>query len=194
MPRQRDVEAQRELLSGAVWQVLAADGLPGLTVRAVAERAGCTTGLVMHAFPTKQALLLRARDLLHQRTAERADATEASGSPPLVVLREVLGHAATLTPEAADEARVWVGFLAAALADPELAERHRAHNRAFIARVTRLVGDCRPRWAHPRRERAAKRLIALVEGLNALTAADPEAYPPAVHREAIATALSEFES
>ncbi|MGW4485703.1 TetR/AcrR family transcriptional regulator [Amycolatopsis sp. NPDC004368] len=193
MPRQRDVEAQRELLSGAVWQVLAAEGLPGLTVRAVADRAGCTTGLVMHAFPTKQALLLQARDLLHQRTAERADAAEASGAAPATVLRDVLCHAATLTPEAADEARVWVGFLAAALADPALAERHRSHNRAFITRVTRLVGACRPRWSHPRRERTAKRLIALVEGLNALTAADPLAYPPAVHRDAIAVALAELE-
>ncbi|MEV0071289.1 MULTISPECIES: TetR/AcrR family transcriptional regulator [unclassified Amycolatopsis] len=194
MPRQRDVDAQRELLSGAVWQVLAVDGLPGLTVRAVAERAGCTTGLVMHAFPTKRALLLHARDQLHQRTAERADATEAVGGPPTAVLRDVLCHAATLTEEAADEARVWVGFLAAALADPELADRHRAHNRSFVIRVTRLVGACHPRWAHPRRERTAKRLIALVEGLNALTAADPATYPPAVHRDAIAAALRELEN
>ncbi|QRP47569.1 TetR/AcrR family transcriptional regulator [Amycolatopsis sp. FDAARGOS 1241] len=193
MPRPRDVDAQRALLSGAVWQVLAADGLPALTVRAVAERAGCTTGLVMHAFPTKRALLLHARDLLHERTAERADAAESTGGPPAAVLRDVLCHAATLTPEAADEARVWVGFLAAALADPELAARHRAHNRSFVARLTRLVGACRPRWSHARRERTAKRLVALVEGLNALTAADPDTYPPAAHREAVNAAVRELE-
>jgi AcrR family transcriptional regulator len=190
MPRQRDVAAQRELLSGAVWQVLAESGLPGLTVRAVAARAGCTSGLVMHAFPTKRALLLHARELLHERTAARADALQDAGGEPRTVLRDVLLRAATLTPEAADEARVWVGFLAAALADPELAARHRANNRSFVTRIASLTGAVRPEWTDERCRAAAKRLVALVEGLNALAAADPETYSPSTQREAVAAAVA----
>ncbi|MET8849314.1 TetR/AcrR family transcriptional regulator [Amycolatopsis sp. NPDC004625] len=190
MPKQRDVQAQRDLLSNATWQVLAETGLPGLTLRAVAERAGCTTGLVMHAFPTKKALLLHARDLLYERTAVRADAAEAASADAAGALAAVLGQAVDLPHGHHDESRVWVGFLAAALADDDLAERHRAANRSFLARVHRLVAACCPMWTDERLERTTKSLVALVEGLNVLAAADPETYPADLQREALRAALS----
>lgn len=191
MPRQRDVGAQRELLSNAVWQVLAEDGLPGLTLRAVAERAGCTTGLVLHAFPTKKALLLHARDLLYDRTAVRADAAEAASPDGFSALRAVLGCA---IDGHHDESRVWAGFLAAALADEDLAERHRAANHSFLARVRRLVAAHRPEWTDERLELTTKSLVALVEGLNVLAAADPAGYPATVQQAALAKALQEVVS
>jgi AcrR family transcriptional regulator len=192
MPKQRDVRAQRELLSNATWQVLAEDGLPGLTLRAVAERAGCTTGLVMHTFPTKKALLLHARDLLYERTAVRADAAEAASADAAGALTAVLGQAVDLPHGHHEESRVWVGFLAAALADGDLADRHRAANHSFLARIRRLVAVVRPEWTDDRLERATKGLVALVEGLNVLAAADPEAYPVPVQREVLARALAEI--
>ncbi|HEY3465437.1 MAG TPA: TetR/AcrR family transcriptional regulator [Amycolatopsis sp.] len=192
MPRQRDVGAQRELLSNATWQVLAEDGLPGLTLRAVAERAGCTTGLVMHAFPTKKALLLHARDLLYERTAVRADAAEAASADAFEALDAVLGCAIDLPHGHYEESRVWVGFLAAALADPDLAERHRVANHSFLARVRRLIAACRPEWTDARLELATKSLVALAEGFNVLAAADPVAYPAKVQQEALAKALTEL--
>ena len=187
MARTRDVEAQRGRLSAATWSVLAEQGLPGLTVRAVAERAGCSTGLVMHAFPGKRALLVHARMLLHERTAARADAVTGT---PFEVLRGVLMQAASLTAEKREEARVWAGFLAAALADEELAEAHRAYHRSFVARVRRLLAACRPEWSAAELSRRAKALIALVEGLNALAAVDPRTYPAAAQRTAIDAALT----
>ncbi|MFG1640003.1 TetR/AcrR family transcriptional regulator [Amycolatopsis sp. NPDC049252] len=194
MPRQRDVGAQRELLSNAVWQVLAEAGLPGLTLRAVAERAGCTTGLVLHAFPTKKALLLHARDLLYERTAIRADAAEAAAASPAGALTAVLGCAADLTQGHQEESRVWVGFLAAALADDDLAERHRAANHSFLARVRRLIAACRPEWTDERLDLTTKSLVALVEGLNVLAAADPRAYPARLQEDALAKALQDVVS
>ncbi|NBH03739.1 TetR/AcrR family transcriptional regulator [Amycolatopsis sp. SID8362] len=190
MPKQRDVQAQRDLLSNATWQVLAEHGLPGLTLRAVAERAGCTTGLVMHAFPTKKALLLHARDLLYDRTALRADAAEAASADAFAALQAVLGQAVDLPHGHHDESRVWVGFLAAALADDDLAERHRAANRSFLARVGRLVAACRPEWTEKQVELTTKSLVALVEGLNVLAAADPRGYPARLQQNALAAALA----
>ncbi|ADJ49360.1 TetR family transcriptional regulator [Amycolatopsis mediterranei S699] len=190
MPKQRDVRAQRELLSNATWQVLADNGLPGLTLRAVAERAGCTTGLVMHAFPTKKALLLHARDLLYARTAVRADAAEAACADAPGALAAVLGQAVDLPHGHHEESRVWVGFLAAALADDDLAERHRAANRSFLARIHRLVAACRPEWTDERLELTTKSLVALVEGMNVLAAADPKTYPARLQQAALAEALA----
>jgi len=180
--KQRDVQAQKTLLSGATWQVLAEDGLPGLTLRAVAERAGCTTGLVMHAFPTKKALLLHARDLLYERTAARADAAEAAAGDPAGALRAVLLGVSDLVEGRQEESRVWVGFLAAALADEDLADRHRAANRSFVARVRRLVAACRPEWDADRLELSVRKLVALVEGFNVLASADPATYPAELQR------------
>ncbi|MCS5713791.1 GNAT family acetyltransferase [Herbiconiux sp. CPCC 205716] len=190
MARQRDVDDQRQRLSEATWAVLTERGLPGLTIRAVAERAGCTTGLVMHAFPTKDALLLHARDLLHAATRLRADAAEAAAATPGQALEAVLLNALSLDDRSADEARVWVSYLAAALADPTLAERHRAGNRSFVARVERLLGASRPAWSAERIRTEARTLVAVAEGMNTLGAADPETYPPEVQRRSMTDALS----
>ncbi|PRY10751.1 TetR/AcrR family transcriptional regulator [Kineococcus rhizosphaerae] len=185
MPRTRDVAAQRDLLSTAVWTVLAEDGLPGLTLRAVADRAGCTTGLVLHTFADKRALLRHARELLHARTGARADALERAGSDPLATLRAVLHGALSLTDAGSEEGRVWVGFLAAAVTDPELRAVHVSHNRAFVDRVARLVGRCRPELSAARRTQRAVALVAQVEGLNALASADPQTYSPHRQRTAV---------
>nr|BFF15072.1 hypothetical protein GCM10025699_63750 [Microbacterium flavescens] len=92
MPRTRDTSETRRRLSEAVFTTLAELGPTGLTLRAVAERAGCTTGLVLHTFRDKQALLLHARDVLHERTRIRSDALEAAASGPVEALSAVLGE------------------------------------------------------------------------------------------------------
>src|SRR5689334_12228975 len=187
--RQRDVEGHRARLSAATWSVLAERGLAGLTVRAVAERAGCSTGLVMHTFPDKQALLRHARELLHRRTAEAAAAAEEAAVEPAERLRAVLRQAVALTPAALDEARVWLGFSAAAVADPGLAELHAGHHGVFRERIERLVGQARPDWAGARRSAAATALVAMAEGLAVLAALDPAAYPPAAQGAAVDAAV-----
>jgi AcrR family transcriptional regulator len=192
MSRSRDLPAQRQRLSAATWEVLARDGLTGLTVRAVAERAGCTTGLVMHAFPDKRALLRHARELLHQQTAERADRieAEAEAADPEARLRAVLHQAVLLTEDKRDEARVWLAYTAAAVADEELAQLHRSHNRAFVARIDRLLAEARPQLDARERQDTATALVALVEGLNTLGVLDQSTYGPGRQRRAIDEALA----
>jgi AcrR family transcriptional regulator len=189
MARQRDAQAQQELLSAATWSVLADKGLTGLTVRAVAERAGCTTGLVMHAFPDKRALLRHARDLLHRRTLAQADAAEHSADGSIEKLRAVLHQAATLTPAKQEEARVWTAFIAAALADPQLTALHNGYHQAFFTRVQRLIATGWPELPAQQRQQHAAAAVALVEGLNTLSALDPETYHPDLQRHAIDHAL-----
>ncbi|MFB2599500.1 GNAT family acetyltransferase [Herbiconiux sp. P17] len=182
MSRPRNLADQQQRLSEATWSVLTERGLPGLTIRAVAESAGCTTGLVMHAFPTKEALLLHARDLLHSRTGEQLDAAEAAAGDPEGALRAVMLDAMSLDDVSVDEARVWISYLAAALADPALAERHVTGNRRLIARITRLVQACRPSWPADRARLEALSLISLADGANTLSTLDPETYSPSVQQ------------
>ncbi len=194
MARQRDVQAHRQRLSAATWSVLAEHGLEGLTLRAVAREAGCTTGLVLHTFPDKQALLQHARHLLHERTAQDADTAQGKHAQPWRALRAVLVQGACLDEEKRQVARVWVAFAAAAMHDPALAATHQTFNRAFLHRLRTLVAATRPDFTKHRCAQTAVALVALIEGLNTLAAADPATYPPAMQLAAIEAALAPLRS
>lgn len=122
MPRTRgDHEARRRDVSEAVWQVMAARGFAGLTLRAVATELGATTGLLTHYFPTKRALVEYALELLEQRTLSRPRRNSGRG---LAALRDALLDILPMTPEATDGSRIWVSSWDAALADPGLSAGH----------------------------------------------------------------------
>lgn len=203
MPRLRDDDARRLQLSEAVFATLAELGPGGLTLRAVAERAGCTTGLVLHTFRDKQALLLHARDALHERSRLRAERLEAEAvADPAAAVRAVASASLPTDAEGLAEARVWVGFVAAALGDPVLAERHTAANRSFVARLSRLLEAARgpadgdgdagtgdPDGAADAAARASA-LVAAIEGIATLTAGDPGAWPAERQHAALAVTLT----
>lgn len=165
-----------EQLSAAVWDVLAHQGLEHLTIRAVAAAAGCTTGLVMHRFPNRRALLRHARELLHERTRLRVEALEEAAGSPREALRAVLAQGLATSPAGTLESVVWVGFLAAAVGDEELLEVHRTNSRAWRRRIRRLVAAAAPTWSDEQVSTAALALMGMAEGAAMLASADPEVY------------------
>ncbi|MFC0533045.1 TetR family transcriptional regulator C-terminal domain-containing protein [Phytohabitans kaempferiae] len=192
MSRTADRPAQEAHLSHAVWDVLAHQGIERLTIRAVAAAAGCTTGLVMHRFPHRRALLLHARRLLHERTRTRAERLEAEATSPGEALRAVLGQGLALDDELRAESTVWVGFLAAAVADDELIAQHRANNQAWRQRISRLVAATAPDWSPGRAAAVASALIALVEGAAVLASGDPAGYPPQAQERMLDDTLAAY--
>lgn len=192
MSRTADRPAQGEALSRAVWDVLANQGLERLTVRAVATAAGCTTGLVMHRFPNRQALLRHARELLHETTRARVEALEAAATSPRTALRAVLHQGLATDPAMARESVVWTGFLAAAVTDDELIAIHRRNNRSWRDRIERLVAAAAPEWTGERVATVTLGLIAMAEGAAAFAAADPVAYPAADQERMLDEALAAY--
>jgi AcrR family transcriptional regulator len=190
--RTADRPAQEEALSRAVWDVLATQGLERLTVRAVATAAGCTTGLVMHRFPNRQALLRHARELLHETSRRRVEALEASAASPREALRAVLRQGLAIDKETISGSVVWIGFLAAAFADDNLIEIHRRNNRLWRERLERLVGAAAPGWPAERIAVVALALSAMVEGAAAFAAADPSSYPAAAQERMLDAALESY--
>ncbi|GAA0965149.1 TetR/AcrR family transcriptional regulator [Actinocorallia libanotica] len=161
MPRSKgDHEARRRDVSEAVWQVMAARGFTGLTLRAVAAELGATTGLLTHYFPTKRALVEYALDLLEQRTLSRPRRDPGKG---LAALRDGLLDVLPLTPEAADSSRIWVSSWDAALSDPELST---GYARKYAASRDRLS----------ERVAAAQELGELLPGDPAEIAAGTQAF------------------
>ncbi|WP_436534497.1 TetR/AcrR family transcriptional regulator [Actinoplanes sp. HUAS TT8] len=179
MPRTKgDHEARRRDVSEAVWNVLAGRGFAGLTLRAVAAELGATTGLLTHYFPTKQALVSHALDLLEQRTLARP---RREGGDGLAAVRDALLDVLPLTAEAVDSNRIWVSSWDAALSDPGLsadyARKYAAGRERLGLRIAaaQRLGELPP--GDPASLAAAAH--AFVLGLVVQALFDPAAFPPA---------------
>lgn len=156
---------------------MSARGFAGLTLRAVAAELGATTGLLTYYFPTKQALVEYALDLLEQRTLSRPRRDSGEG---LAALRDALLDILPLTPEATESNRIWVCSWDAALSDPVLSAeyaRKYAQGRARLAeRAARAqeLGELPPGDS----ERIAAGAQSLVLGLVVQALFDPAGFPP----------------
>ncbi|MFJ6794976.1 TetR/AcrR family transcriptional regulator [Streptomyces sp. NPDC091268] len=180
-PAPGDREARREDVSEAVWQVLADKGFGGLTLRAVATAMGVSTGMLMHYFPTKRALVAHALDVLEKRTAERP--RRARPAEGLAAVRAMLLDILPLTSDDTARNRIWVSSWDLALADPEL-------GAAQADRYTRLRATIRPHFEAARAqgevpetadpEQLAAAAVAFVHGLVVQALFDPGRFPVTV--------------
>ena len=139
-PAPGDREARRKDVSEAVWHVLADKGFSGLTLRAVAAAMSVSTGMLMHDFPTKRALIAHALDLLEKRTAERPRRERPTEG--LATVRAMLLDILPLTAGDTARNRIWVSSWDLALADDGLATDQ-------ADRYTRLRSAIRPHSKPP---------------------------------------------
>lgn len=179
MPARGDHDARRRDVSEAVWEVLAAQGFGGLTLRAVAAHMGASTGLLTHYFPSKKALMRHALEVAQEHTQGRErPPAEGAGLPGL---RAALLHVLPTTPEMAAMNRVWVSFWDAALGDDELAaaelrryERWRGMLRPHVEAAVRL-GQL-PAGADP--DGVVATAAGFAHGLVVQALFDPARFPP----------------
>ncbi|MFI9115843.1 TetR/AcrR family transcriptional regulator [Streptomyces venezuelae] len=180
-PARGDRAARREDVSETVWQVLADKGFGGLTLRAVATAMGVSTGMLMHYFPTKRALLTHALDLLEKRTAERP--RRARPTEGLATVRVMLLDILPLTPGDTARNRVWVGSWDLSLADDDLAaaqaERY-SRLRASLLPHLEAARDLGELPALADLERLAASAVAFTHGLVVQALFDPARFPEEV--------------
>ncbi|MFD0339717.1 TetR/AcrR family transcriptional regulator [Streptomyces sp. NPDC127117] len=177
-PAPGDREARRDDVSRAVWQVLADKGFGGLTLRAVAAAMGVSTGMLMHYFPTKRALIAHALDLLEKRTAERPRRDRPADG--LATVRAMLLDILPLTEGDTARNRIWVSSWDLALADDGLAADQ-------ADRYTRLRSTLRPHFEAARGlgevpeaadpEQLAATAVAFTHGLVVQALFDPGRFP-----------------
>ncbi|MGD1216938.1 TetR/AcrR family transcriptional regulator [Streptomyces krungchingensis] len=177
-PAPGDREARRKDVSEAVWHVLADKGFGGLTLRAVATAMGVSTGMLMHYFPTKRALITHALDLLEQRTADRP--RRARPGAGLATVRAMLLDILPLTPGDIARNRIWVSSWDLSLADGELSTQQ-------ADRYTRLRSTIRPHLEAARDlgelpptadpEQLAAAAVAFTHGLVVQALFDPDRFP-----------------
>jgi TetR/AcrR family transcriptional regulator, transcriptional repressor of bet genes len=176
MPKVVDHEERRAKLGAAVWRLASREGLEAVTVRRVAEEAGCSTGAVVHYLSDKEDLLLFAfstvADRVRMRLAEAAERT----TEPLELARAWLVEGLPIDKEQQAEVRVWFAFLGLALTRPAFARAQRLTYRAWRGRVADLLQEAQDRGdirADVDPSAAAAALVAVVDGLSIQATFEP---------------------
>ncbi|MBJ7289216.1 TetR/AcrR family transcriptional regulator [Williamsia sp.] len=181
-----DAADARHRVSRAVWDTVAELGIEATTVRAVAARADCTTGLIMHRFGSRSAMLVHARETLFERTAARADGVDAArDATPAQHLLAVVSSVLPLDEERTVETRIFIGFAAASIADAELRAVHVRNTRQWLTRITGLVADLHPHITVTDAGDHAREIVTAVEGVAVLAALDSTMYPPATQEQLV---------
>lgn len=159
-------ERSAEILAAAI-AIARSDGLAAITVRAIADRAGVTQGLVAHYFPSVHELVARVyRDLVGAEVAEvRELVAERAGSPG-----RILDVLSTVLDGTRDDVTVlWVEGWALGRSNPALAVAVREQMAAWHVLLVDVIGDgvAAGELRVDDVDRAAWQVLAIVDGVNA---------------------------
>jgi TetR/AcrR family transcriptional regulator, transcriptional repressor of bet genes len=138
--RRESQETRRADLIAATQRLVAEGGPEAATVRAIAQRAGVTAGLIRHYFQTKDELTRAAyRALMDGMTTKGAEALEGVGASPEERLAAFV--TASLTPPVLDGGAVvlWAGYMHKVRGDAELLAVHEAAYTAYRDVLERLI-------------------------------------------------------
>lgn len=172
-------DARRDALIAAAVALVSEGGAAYATVRAIAERAGVTPGLIRHYFATKEALLRAAYTSVMDGMAQ-ASLDVVATAPNRPEARLALFVAASLRPPVVDPAAMglWAGFLHQMRRDPDMQETHETSYLHYRDRLQGLIAAL-PRPATTAGLRAdAIACNAVIDGLWLEGSALPEAFSP----------------
>lgn len=177
--RRETEERRREDLIGAALGLVAEGGAQAATVRAIAEKAGVTPGLIRHYFVNKDDLTRAAyAHLMAEMTEQSAAVLRDAPADP--VLRLALFVAAAVSPPVADPEAValWAGFVHDVRRDAAMREVHALSYLAFRDVLQDLI-TALPQTPSPSDARAkAIACNALIDGLWMESGLLPEAFAP----------------
>lgn len=164
--RRESEERRREDLILAALDLVAEGGLQAATVRAIAERAGVTPGLIRHYFSTKEDLTRAAyHHLMDQMTADSAAVLDRAPTDPLARLAAFV--VASVSPPVVDPVAVglWAGFVHDVRRDASMREIHSATYIAFRDKLQSLIADLPRRADAAQLRREAIACNAVIDGL-----------------------------
>jgi TetR/AcrR family transcriptional repressor of bet genes len=174
----RRPERRAEILSAAR-RVIEQKGFAGASLRAIARELGCTTGVLMHHFVSKEELLRSALEAVFRPFEERL-ASARSGADRLGGMRQMLLSFLPLDAPKRATVRLWLWIVLRAAVDQSLAFDYRQRSGELRAGFTQLLaegqkaGEFRADF-DPAVE--VDTLFALVDGLAIHALAVPERFP-----------------
>ncbi|WP_180953262.1 TetR/AcrR family transcriptional regulator [Brevibacterium ihuae] len=187
MPKIVDHAERRSEIVVALWSTIYAEGISGVSFAAVARHGGISIGRIQHYFATKRDLVLAGVRAIVAAAEEdfrsTPEGSEHIGDEParssratpidegdatdhaVDTLRSLLTGQIPETQEARIGSAVWSAYLAASMADREIAAV--VHDALGGTRelIAQLVAQIRPDLAHAEVGTLALRLSALRDGL-----------------------------
>ena len=135
-PAPVDIDRHRDV-PVTVYELIAAHGIDGTTMRQVAAAAGLSTGTLNYHFTNKRGLILAALD--HAYRLPR-DWHRYEGSA-VARLGRIARNYTVDRPQLGNWWRFWVEVTAHAARDPELGEHQRNQYRALVDFVADVIAD-----------------------------------------------------
>ena len=172
-----DEDTRRQALISATLALVAKGGAQAATVRAIAQEAGVTAGLIRHYFQGKEKLMAAAYAHLMQRmTSDSAAVLRIA--PPDPKARLAAFVSAALSPPVVDsEALVlWAAFLQETHRDPAMRQTHAQTYLAFRDQLQSLIADLCCDSTPQDLRRLAIACNAVIDGLWMEGSALPEAF------------------
>ena len=178
--RRESEETRREALIAATQALMAEGGSAAATVRAIADRAGVTPGLIRHYFGSKDDLSRAAyRALMDGMTDKGSDALEGVGDAPEERLAAFV--AASLRPPVVDTRAVglWAGYLHHVQTDPALLALHESGYLRYRNMLQSLIAQIdRPDVSTDRLRQDAIACNAVIDGLWLEGGVLPQGFSP----------------
>lgn len=172
MPRIIDHDAKRREVAALTRKLIARSGINNVSMRSIAEAAGSSTAVVSYYFSDKNALLLHIYRENIERARARRKAIPRGGIDRLL---EFCDELLVTTDEQAEGWAIALVFTAMATSDERFAEEYRTNvilaREQFRVRFSDCVaqGDAYPELDC---EAAARRLLALIQGVSTEAALD----------------------
>lgn len=177
--RRESEERRREDLIAAMLDLVAEGGLHSATVRAIADRAGVTPGLIRHYFSSKEDLTRVAyHRLMEQMIFDSAAVLLDGPDDPKARLANFV--AASVSPPVADPVAVglWTAFLHDVRRDASMREVHTANYLAFRDMLQGLIAALPRQTSEEFLRREAIACNGLIDGLWLEASILPEAFAP----------------
>ncbi len=179
MFRREGEGARRDSLITAALELIAEGGPEAATVRAIAERAGVTPGLIRHYFASKDDLTRAAYLALMQQMVQTSfDVLETAPDDPKIRLAAFV--AASLRPPVMDATAIglWAGFLHHVRRDPAMAAVHRTGYLRYRDQLQLLIAALPGDTPRERLRTQAIACNGVIDGLWLEGGALPDAFAP----------------
>lgn len=181
--KRESAETRKEALIQATLELVAENGVRGATVRAIAERAEVTQGLIRHYFTTKEELITAAYEH-HMNAMTDQTMAPAAGVEGSARARLAAFVIASLTPPVVDPRAIalWASFLNKVQHDPQMKATHERTYAYFRDHLEGLIdaalheADDAP--APARLRQLAIACNAVIDGLWLEGGALPDAFTP----------------
>lgn len=151
------MDKQSAIILG-VWRVILERGISGVSVRAVADAANVSVGLVQHYYRSKDLLIRASARAMVAGAADRYGEVSSTGES----IRHLVTHAIPTSDRERDGVIVWHAYLAGCVADPVLAQILRDAKSGQERELATRLAETMPT---PKAYVMARTVIALADGL-----------------------------